>query len=56
VRTTITLALAAATALSVATPAAPARAIAWTPCAEDATVDCGSLVLPIDWADPGAGT
>jgi pimeloyl-ACP methyl ester carboxylesterase len=58
VRTTITLALAAATALSVATPApaAPARAIAWAPCAEDATVDCGSLVLPIDWADPGTGT
>ena len=26
--------------------------IAWAPCEEDATVDCGKLTLPIDWANP----
>jgi pimeloyl-ACP methyl ester carboxylesterase len=27
-------------------------AIAWTPCQDDATADCGTLRLPIDWARP----
>ena len=26
--------------------------IEWRPCAQDATADCGTLALPIDWADP----
>lgn len=26
--------------------------ISWSPCAEDATADCGVLTVPVDWADP----
>lgn len=28
----------------------------WTPCAEDPTADCGTLTVPIDWADPRGAT
>jgi pimeloyl-ACP methyl ester carboxylesterase len=34
----------------------PARTITWAPCAQDATVDCGKLVLPINWDSPKDGT
>jgi pimeloyl-ACP methyl ester carboxylesterase len=39
--------------------AAPARAarpagLVWSPCAEDATAQCATLRVPIDWADPYA--
>ncbi|MET0136685.1 MAG: alpha/beta fold hydrolase, partial [Kibdelosporangium sp.] len=27
-------------------------AITWQPCAEDATAECGTLKLPVDWAKP----
>jgi pimeloyl-ACP methyl ester carboxylesterase len=30
-----------------------ATGIAWTPCAEDATAECGTVSVPVDWADPG---
>ncbi len=33
----------------------PARsnAIDWAPCPEDATADCGTVSVPVDWARPG---
>ncbi|WP_433517285.1 alpha/beta hydrolase [Nonomuraea sp. CA-143628] len=35
----------------------PARtAISWTPCPEDAAVDCGTITVPIDWKHPEGGT
>jgi pimeloyl-ACP methyl ester carboxylesterase len=39
-----------------AAPAAAARpaGLAWSPCAEDATAQCATLPVPIDWADPYA--
>jgi pimeloyl-ACP methyl ester carboxylesterase len=48
------------TVLTALVPAAaPARAarptgLVWSPCAEDATVQCATLQVPIDWADPYA--
>lgn len=30
----------------------PVEKIAWSPCPEDATAECGTLQLPIDWAKP----
>lgn len=32
------------------------RAVAWRPCPQDATAECGTLRLPVDWARPTAGT
>ena len=58
-RTVVTLSVAVLTALSLAVPAAAAptpRTITWTPCAQDKTADCGTLVLPIDWSDPNGAT
>src|SRR5881392_1096412 len=26
--------------------------VAWAPCAEDATAECGTLAVPVDWAHP----
>ncbi|MGI5489022.1 alpha/beta hydrolase [Microtetraspora malaysiensis] len=49
----------AAAALTVpASPAAAAsgRHIDWRPCPQDASADCGTLVLPIDWARPQGAT
>jgi pimeloyl-ACP methyl ester carboxylesterase len=52
----------AVAAVTVAAPPASARpaAIDWHPCASPgqaaATADCATLQLPIDWADPAAGT
>ncbi|MEV4116734.1 alpha/beta fold hydrolase, partial [Nonomuraea sp. NPDC049695] len=36
------------------TPAAAAStaSISWQPCTEDATVDCGTLTVPLDWGNP----
>ncbi|HEY7272380.1 MAG TPA: alpha/beta hydrolase, partial [Actinoplanes sp.] len=49
----ILLAVVASTAGPVA--AAPAaRGIAWTPCPGDSTAQCGTLSVPIDWADPAS--
>lgn len=38
----------------LAAPPAPAAApgIAWQPCAEDRTAECGTLSLPVDWDRP----
>ncbi|MGW0521165.1 alpha/beta fold hydrolase [Crossiella sp. NPDC003009] len=44
-------ALLLATGTAAARPG-PDRSIAWTPCPEDKTVECGTLRLPVDWADP----
>ena len=61
-RAALALPVAALAAVSLAAPAAeaapaqPARTITWAPCAEDATVDCGTLVLPINWDSPRDGT
>ena len=37
---------------AVSTP----TALSWHPCDQDATADCATLTLPVDWADPAAGT
>jgi pimeloyl-ACP methyl ester carboxylesterase len=34
----------------------PQRIINWQPCAKDATAECGSLTLPVDWAEPHGET
>jgi pimeloyl-ACP methyl ester carboxylesterase len=41
----------------VESPAAAAPpAIAWSPCPEDATAECGTLRVPLDWTDPRGPT
>jgi len=43
------------TALAAAAPpagAARAAVLAWSPCTQDATAQCTTLQVPIDWADP----
>ncbi|WP_166427358.1 alpha/beta hydrolase [Nonomuraea mesophila] len=32
------------------------RAIAWAPCPEDTTAECGTLTVPIDWDTPDGAT
>ncbi|MEJ8672366.1 hypothetical protein WKI71_40600 [Streptomyces sp. MS1.AVA.1] len=32
------------------------QAIGWKPCPEDATAECGTLRLPVDWARPSGET
>jgi len=59
-RSTRLLAIAAAMALVV--PGSPAGAapnkpsgspaVAWAPCAEDATAECGTISVPVDWSRP----
>ncbi|WP_214408624.1 alpha/beta hydrolase [Sphaerisporangium fuscum] len=40
-----------------ATTAAPAKGtIAWSPCPEDANVECGTLSVPVDWSRPNGPT
>jgi pimeloyl-ACP methyl ester carboxylesterase len=68
VRTTIRLLAVGATITAVvasgsAANAAPAGAegrqpstIAWAPCEDDATAECGTLAVPIDWAKPNGPT
>lgn len=41
---------------AVGTAAHPQRTIDWKPCAEDTTAECGSLKLPVDWAEPQGET
>ncbi|WP_207916810.1 hypothetical protein [Micromonospora sp. KC723] len=36
-------------AIAVARPS-----VAWVPCAQDVTAQCGTLAVPVDWADPAA--
>jgi pimeloyl-ACP methyl ester carboxylesterase len=42
------------TVLATAAPAAarPDPEIEWRPCPDDATAQCGTLSVPVDWADP----
>ncbi|MFI6925307.1 alpha/beta fold hydrolase [Nonomuraea spiralis] len=53
---TLLAALAAPLAPVPAAAATPSQAVRWAPCAEDPAVDCGTLTVPIDWNNPGAGT
>ncbi|MEY2741296.1 MAG: hypothetical protein RL283_1398 [Actinomycetota bacterium] len=47
-------------AATTTAPAAPAPAadgeIAWRPCSEGATLECGTLAVPYDYDDPAIGT
>ncbi|GAA0939182.1 alpha/beta fold hydrolase [Nonomuraea longicatena] len=36
--------------------ATPARRIAWAPCPDDATTECGTLKVPVDWDTPSGAT
>ncbi|MBM0232517.1 alpha/beta fold hydrolase [Micromonospora sp. STR1_7] len=47
----VALALTAA-GLTPASPATAQPAIDWRPCAKDATAECGTLSLPVDWNHP----
>ena len=48
----------AAAALAVVAPSAVAASprIGWAPCADDAAVDCGTLTVPLDYAQPHGPT
>jgi pimeloyl-ACP methyl ester carboxylesterase len=53
----------AAFVLSAGSPASPAGSVAsaaprvsWKPCTEDATVQCGTIKLPVNWRRPGGAT
>jgi pimeloyl-ACP methyl ester carboxylesterase len=41
---------------SAARSATPASGIRWAPCEEDATAECGTLTVPVDWAKPRGDT
>jgi pimeloyl-ACP methyl ester carboxylesterase len=41
---------------AVAATPAPARTIAWAPCQQDATAECGTLTVPVDWDEPSGPT
>ena len=49
-RTLLVTALAAS--LLVAAPEAEASSIAWQPCPEQPAAECGTVSVPLDWADP----
>jgi pimeloyl-ACP methyl ester carboxylesterase len=57
-RVTVATGVAAALVIGAALPASaapdgrPAQTIAWAPCADDPTADCGTLSVPIDWSKP----
>jgi pimeloyl-ACP methyl ester carboxylesterase len=34
------------------TPARAAGSVDWAPCAENAEIECGTVAVPVDWADP----
>ncbi|MFI0421790.1 alpha/beta hydrolase [Spongiactinospora sp. 9N601] len=68
-RRTVPLLAAALAALVGLSPLAPAQAapaapaapsgspsVAWQPCREDPTADCGTLAVPVDWKNPGGPT
>ena len=50
-RTSLVTALAAG--LLVAAPEAEATTIAWRPCPDQPTAECGVVAVPLDWAHPG---
>ncbi|GAA3183861.1 alpha/beta fold hydrolase [Nonomuraea roseoviolacea] len=57
----LTLLSAVATALpavpaSADAPASAEAPIAWAPCAEDPTAECGTLTVPVDWSRPAGET
>jgi pimeloyl-ACP methyl ester carboxylesterase len=52
VRAALLVVMALLGAGSPAAAAARPAGIAWTPCIEDRAVQCGTLSVPIDWADP----
>ncbi|MEV6984567.1 alpha/beta hydrolase [Sphaerisporangium sp. NPDC051017] len=59
-RPVLTFALLLSLVLSLL-PIVPASAaahstISWAPCQEDATVECGTLTVPVDWNKPGGQT
>ncbi|TDD47549.1 alpha/beta hydrolase [Nonomuraea terrae] len=58
-RTALILSLLGSLFLSLL-PAVPAAAtttsIAWAPCSEDATAECGTLTVPVDWDEPDGET
>ncbi|ONI92940.1 hypothetical protein ALI22I_01090 [Saccharothrix sp. ALI-22-I] len=39
--------------LLVAAPEADAAGIGWVPCPDQPTAECGTVEVPLDWADPG---
>lgn len=45
-----------ALAAPASAPAVKPAAINWKPCAEDATVECGTLKVPVDWSKPRGAT
>ncbi|GAA0927606.1 alpha/beta fold hydrolase [Nonomuraea longicatena] len=42
--------------LSLPSQAATPEQIAWSPCPEDASAECGKLAVPIDWSKPSGPT
>ncbi|MEV0388395.1 alpha/beta hydrolase [Nonomuraea sp. NPDC050643] len=46
----------AAATTTTAITATTADSIAWAPCAKDATAECGTLTVPVDWDRPGGET
>jgi pimeloyl-ACP methyl ester carboxylesterase len=42
--------------LSLPSQAETPEQIAWSPCPEDASAECGKLAVPIDWANPSGAT
>ncbi|MBN6053999.1 alpha/beta fold hydrolase, partial [Nonomuraea sp. RK-328] len=55
VATAMPVASASASALSGAA-SADGAAVAWAPCAEDPTAECGTLTVPVDWDKPAGET
>lgn len=54
--TTLAVPLMVADVAAAAAPAARPPAIDWEPCPEDATAQCGTLRVPVDWARPHGPT
>lgn len=52
----LTLITGAAGLTVTGTPAQAAGTIDWTPCAENADLDCGTVTVPVDWAAPTGST
>ena len=49
---TITAVVVSGSTATAAPPATTGSTVAWAPCEEDPTADCGTLSVPIDWAKP----
>ncbi|MBV8931479.1 MAG: alpha/beta fold hydrolase [Kutzneria sp.] len=52
----VVLTTAAAAPPAAAAQAPTAGAITWSPCRQDATIDCGTLAVPVNWSDAKDGT